>query len=685
MMRTVKDMQQAVLGRTAHRYTFEVVPEAVDGLPDGIYAVSVMWEKGSKVCYTDPAPVDPVRRRATFHEVMKQNATLYREGQAFLPKEYKFKLQAQTSPGMSAAAMNSGRRKTVGHGVVDLSQYVGHGAHPESQRVEVRMGAGCVLRLAVRAVWLQHLAAATSARSAPLTDASSYQSDNCVSDEQQCGAGVDGAGPGEAWRGGGRRVSTDGCCSEPSRAVDADAGGGGDYHSSTAFMDILLGLQSGDSGRPRATAAAGGTHDHAAAGTHDHAAAGTQNTPAAHVAAPGAGKPHAAPAAQKSFHAHSIMVSEDEDSPGTRSQTDAARQRALQPPRRAEYVAQPTAPVPSSSAGVAPPTRQHNPARASPTPSPVNVGASMLPPPGALVRPAGPRAQPDGTGSGGYFSFGVPRFRNSATAAVAAALSGAVASTPQSADDSVSEASTHATAVASGANPAELQNLSGALPQWMWPTSRGAVSGVPADALVGSIASATDVASLQRLARGLLVERNEYRQQAAQWESRVRELEEEARDLRDSRTGLAERIRALETQVCQLREDTLVDRLVEAKLNAAQRDLEATELRGQLLHERERSRQAAAQLAALHERFEILARERAALAPPPSDLSQSDKLPPAPKPRRWSDGNGILRHRDHHNNSPLEVATPTGIGARVASLFWNGGQSRHSCSSSTAS
>ncbi|KIY96702.1 hypothetical protein MNEG_11258 [Monoraphidium neglectum] len=73
MMRSLKDAQQSVLGRTPLRYQFEVIPHAVEGIPDGVEAVSLVWEKGSKLCFTDPAPVDPATRTATFKEVMRQS------------------------------------------------------------------------------------------------------------------------------------------------------------------------------------------------------------------------------------------------------------------------------------------------------------------------------------------------------------------------------------------------------------------------------------------------------------------------------------------------------------------------------------------------------------------------------------------------------------------------------------
>lgn len=53
------------------RYHFELVPTRVDGVPPGVDAVAVLWERGAHMCVTEPAAVDPRTRSAAFHEVMR--------------------------------------------------------------------------------------------------------------------------------------------------------------------------------------------------------------------------------------------------------------------------------------------------------------------------------------------------------------------------------------------------------------------------------------------------------------------------------------------------------------------------------------------------------------------------------------------------------------------------------------
>lgn len=65
-------MMDALLGRRPLRYHFTVVPRAVEGVPDGVGAVSVVWERGSKVAFTEPAAVDARTHSAAFREAMRQ-------------------------------------------------------------------------------------------------------------------------------------------------------------------------------------------------------------------------------------------------------------------------------------------------------------------------------------------------------------------------------------------------------------------------------------------------------------------------------------------------------------------------------------------------------------------------------------------------------------------------------------
>jgi hypothetical protein len=65
-------MLHAIMGHTALRYQIEVVPLYVEGVPGDAAAVAVVWEKGGKLCLTEPAAVDPASRTAAFHEIMRQ-------------------------------------------------------------------------------------------------------------------------------------------------------------------------------------------------------------------------------------------------------------------------------------------------------------------------------------------------------------------------------------------------------------------------------------------------------------------------------------------------------------------------------------------------------------------------------------------------------------------------------------
>jgi len=62
----------AMLGREALRYNVEVVPHWVEGMPSNVNAVCVVWEKGQKLCLTEPSTVDRQTRVAAFREIMRQ-------------------------------------------------------------------------------------------------------------------------------------------------------------------------------------------------------------------------------------------------------------------------------------------------------------------------------------------------------------------------------------------------------------------------------------------------------------------------------------------------------------------------------------------------------------------------------------------------------------------------------------
>ncbi|KAI8466383.1 MAG: hypothetical protein J3K34DRAFT_63585 [Monoraphidium minutum] len=551
-MLRLRNFQQQALGRTPLRYQFEVVPHGVDGVPAGVEAVSIVWEKGSKICYTCPAPVDPATRAARFHEVMRQTATLYREEHAFMPKEFAFKLQA----------LGGGKRRTIARAALDLAPYAGHGAHPESQCIDVALDVpGCTLQLSVRAVWLQHVAVGGSTGGASsvggggqaATEGSSVHSgyDGCGvasgSGAPSLGAAsvsLDDGSDDESSAGGRPGAPGHGCAS-----------GGGDYHSSVAFMDVLLGLQSGDGGRPRSVGAPASpaasplTSSSCGPGAGGHLQGGG-----------GCGDTGRAPGHNRSSSAPAVLP-QDGGGSGMAGAATAGSQR-------------------QSSAAGAP------------------LAGRARPPLTRIGSHGGSFSGPGREGLATVPSMGDADADAAIAAAAAAAGAAGMASRSPFAPDA---------AAGSGGGPPVPRAASGSLPQWMWPQGRGAVRGVSTEELMRAIAGTSDAAELQRLARGLLAERNDFRATAERWERAAHALEAQVADARANGAGLSERVHVLERQVSLLREDGLVERLVAAKLTAAERDLEASELRGSLQQERERSRQLASQLAVLQGRHDALA------------------------------------------------------------------------------
>ncbi|GMH33656.1 hypothetical protein BSKO_01490 [Bryopsis sp. KO-2023] len=115
--RRTADFVQKKRGREALRFHFELLPICASDLPEGLRHVSLVLERSSKAQHTKPSSVNHTTFRAYWEEVLHQRATLYRDGQHFLPKEYTIKLQScsENSPG--------GEGKLISKGKLDLAKF----------------------------------------------------------------------------------------------------------------------------------------------------------------------------------------------------------------------------------------------------------------------------------------------------------------------------------------------------------------------------------------------------------------------------------------------------------------------------------------------------------------------------------------------------------------------------------
>lgn len=59
------------MGQRGVRYQFEVLPQAVEGLPPGVGAACIVWERGSRLTITRAAPVDECGS-VVFSEIIRQ-------------------------------------------------------------------------------------------------------------------------------------------------------------------------------------------------------------------------------------------------------------------------------------------------------------------------------------------------------------------------------------------------------------------------------------------------------------------------------------------------------------------------------------------------------------------------------------------------------------------------------------
>jgi hypothetical protein len=62
----------------------------------------------------------------------------------------------------------------------------------------------------------------------------------------------------------------------------------------------------------------------------------------------------------------------------------------------------------------------------------------------------------------------------------------------------------------------------------MWPVGRNTVKDMTTEQIMRQIATGADVATLQSIARGLLVERNDWRREACAAQDRAAQLEQQA-------------------------------------------------------------------------------------------------------------------------------------------------------------
>ncbi len=93
-----------------------------------------MWERGSKVLSTPPAPVNPHTRAVFWQQTLRQAVTVYAEGGAFAPKEYVFTVQ-------EVRRGRGGReeRRTVGKVALDLARFCDAEVEPLPQEVFLQL------------------------------------------------------------------------------------------------------------------------------------------------------------------------------------------------------------------------------------------------------------------------------------------------------------------------------------------------------------------------------------------------------------------------------------------------------------------------------------------------------------------------------------------------------------------
>ncbi|KAA6414348.1 MAG: hypothetical protein FRX49_13710 [Trebouxia sp. A1-2] len=133
-------------GTCAH--VTDIPRAAAEDVPRQVGQVSFVLERGSKVQYTDAATVD-TERKAYWHQVLKLTATMAKDSNKILPKEYVLKVQSVKSSDIR------GKRNTFGKAVVNLTEYCT--LEPTAGRdVSVQLKPYGTVRLNIKATWIQN-------------------------------------------------------------------------------------------------------------------------------------------------------------------------------------------------------------------------------------------------------------------------------------------------------------------------------------------------------------------------------------------------------------------------------------------------------------------------------------------------------------------------------------------------
>ncbi|DBA87418.1 TPA: hypothetical protein ACH3X1_004464 [Trebouxia sp. C0004] len=148
MGKRFQQYKQKARGRQSLVFAFDIVPYSVEDVPTQVGQVSFVLERGSKVQYTDAATVD-TERRAYWHQVLKLTATMAKDSNKILPKEYVFKVQSVKSNDIR------GKRNTFGKAVINLTEYCT--LEPTAGRdVSMQLKPYGTVRLNIKATWIQN-------------------------------------------------------------------------------------------------------------------------------------------------------------------------------------------------------------------------------------------------------------------------------------------------------------------------------------------------------------------------------------------------------------------------------------------------------------------------------------------------------------------------------------------------
>jgi len=617
--RTVEDALQSARGRTALRFSIEVAPQSVAGLPSSVTSVSVVWEKGNKVSYTASVPVDPSDGSAEFAEVMTQTTTCYKQGNTFLPKEFTFKVQSvqpssQSTNSSTASVLSqlvgtaTKPRKTVARARVDLAQFCSAGPAPSpASEVQVPLHPQGVLCLSIRTVWLQHYdkakANAQLQHGLQRSYAQLWGSVSDVDTYTDAGSTVSSF-QGSSW-------------SEADR--DEVASGSGELDRLIQEAEAAIAAKAAVSSPSRSAAAAGlqAIPRPQVLQLSAISASGLLPRGPSKQGLPRPRSSGALPALQlqqsawatfssstlcsKQTTALAFSASTSRSSSRSSAAEDSwgfvcSRRRH----RRASSVPDtPTileADLEGLDAGSCPEALQVNPAGV------INTSQDTLQQPQQqqVSQDVGPALDQQQERQAEPLPFG---------------LKACADSTYDDGDDDrdadIDWLVTAAPAAGEGQCRKGLEcmrSLSGHMPAWLWPSSRLAVRGLTTDELMRRISSSRDPAALQHMCRGLLCERNDWRFRATQAERSDNTLQQELQQLRESEAAAKQQLQQQDS------EGQLLHKLVDAKLQLAQSDLVMQDLKGQLEKERKRHMEALAKLTSLQSKFDAYINEQHAVA-----------------------------------------------------------------------